>query len=87
MTPKGITMAKTKGPNPIDIHVGSRMRNKGFQPVLHHRAKSPDDFLKTAGISSLATAAVTAAGVAEVDAQPAGARALGPGIPPGTADP
>ena len=26
MTLKGITMAKTKGPNPIDIHVGSRMR-------------------------------------------------------------
>src|SRR4051794_4760586 len=24
--PKGITMAKTKGPSPIDIHVGSRMR-------------------------------------------------------------
>src|SRR5260221_2377960 len=40
------------------------------------------DFLKTAGISSLATAAVTAAGVAEVDAQTAGARALGPGDVP-----
>ena len=26
MTLKGITMAKTKGPSPIDIHVGSRMR-------------------------------------------------------------
>jgi transcriptional regulator with XRE-family HTH domain len=26
MTLKGITMAKTKGSNPIDIHVGSRMR-------------------------------------------------------------
>ena len=26
MTLKGITMAKTKGPNPIDIHVGGRMR-------------------------------------------------------------
>src|SRR3954447_11804823 len=26
MTLKGITMVKTKGPSPIDIHVGSRMR-------------------------------------------------------------
>jgi hypothetical protein len=24
--PEGISMAKTKGPSPIDIHVGSRMR-------------------------------------------------------------
>jgi transcriptional regulator with XRE-family HTH domain len=26
MTLKGITLAKTRGPSPIDIHVGSRMR-------------------------------------------------------------
>jgi transcriptional regulator with XRE-family HTH domain len=26
MSLKGITMAKTEGPNPIDLHVGSRMR-------------------------------------------------------------
>jgi len=40
-------------------------------------------FLKTAGVGSLASA-VTAVGVAEADAQPAGARALGPGDVPVT---
>jgi hypothetical protein len=56
------------------------MAPKDDLPEKERFSVSRRDFLKTAGVSSLATA-VTAAGVAEADAQ-TGARVVGPGEVP-----